>query len=99
MHRFRTVSAPFSGILKSPSLPMNDLRCLFPRMVQFDLELPKHVFPETPVPPSISRVFKSYQELIFHVIRHLKNHLSRHMTNQSTINNQKSKIPPWLTVK
>jgi len=29
-------------------------------MVQFGLELPKHVFTETPVSPSISRVFKGF---------------------------------------
>src|SRR2546426_11321797 len=87
MHRFCTVSAPFSGILKSPILSMNDLRCLFVRMVQFDLELPGDVFTETPISPSISRVFKGYRELIFHLIWRVKNHLAQHMTTQSKIQN------------
>src|SRR6266480_1849511 len=93
MHRFCTVSAPFSGILKSPSLPMNDLRCLFPRMVQFDLELPKHVFTETPVSPSISRVFKGFQELSgINSSRHPAPEKSPFPTHHQPIKNQKSKI-------
>jgi hypothetical protein len=100
MHHFCTVSAPFFGNSPITNLAHERLMlharengAICPRATK----APVHSFAETPISPSISRVFKGYQELILHVIRHLKNHLSR-MTNQSKIQNfaapGKTKVKP-----
>jgi hypothetical protein len=44
---------------------------------------PKHRL--SPAFQGFSRVFKGYQELIFHALRHVKNHHFSHMTGQSKI--------------